>query len=447
VVEMSRYKITSVVDGFIAGFLRKKELLEKFADRIQIFDFDSIQPGLNWIIDKAVVFYKRYGSVPTLEFLMVELERENLSEDRKAVLAQLIERLYSLSEDEISYKVDLFRDEMVRLLLSSFLPQLTKRIEGENVMRIVEELNKFVVDVRGFYAKESVIDFGKTFADREQRRRLLLRERVMRTGIRDLDEQVRITYRSVTAFLAPYKRYKSITLTNMGWAALVQGFNVLHVNYEGRQELWEARYDARFADMDFNKVFYMRRSESDQQRLEAVARMIDSWKQRLFLMRGIAYVTSVDDILSVINDIERARGLYIDVVIIDYFQIMGASGIKFGEEEDWWYQHKIAWDLVRLANSGELGRIVIGALQTKMSAVTAESLRSDQSGRSIAYPQVLDNIIAINQTRDEHVEGIIRFSPVVIREGEIKKEHCKVEAELWKIKVAKEMDSLLDEVV
>jgi hypothetical protein len=126
---------------------------------------------------------------------------------------------------------------------------------------------------------------------------------------------------------------------------------------------------------------------------------------------------------------------------------MGASGLAFGKEEDWWYQHKVAWDLVRLANSGDIGRIVIGALQTKMSAVTAESLRSDQSGRSVAYPQVLDNIIAINQTRDERTEGVLRFSPIVIREGEIKKEHCRVEAELWKIKIAKEMDSLLEEIV
>jgi hypothetical protein len=246
----------------------------------------------------------------------------------------------------------------------------------------------------------------------------------------------------VTAFLAPFKRYKSITLTNVGWAALMQGFNVLHVNYEGRRELWEARYDARFADMDFDKVLYMRRSELDQARLEQVANMLARLPQRLFLVWGIPYTTGVDDIIALIKEIERERGLYIDVVVIDYFQIMGGAG-RLGDEEDWLAQHKICWDVVRLANYGENGRIVVGALQTRMSAVTAASLRSDQFSRSSAYPQVFDNVIAINQSKDERAEGVIRFSPLVIRDGEIKKEHCKVEAELWKIKIAREMDKLL----
>lgn len=126
---------------------------------------------------------------------------------------------------------------------------------------------------------------------------------------------------------------------------------------------------------------------------------------------------------------------------------MGSTGRLLKGDEDWLIQGNIAWDLVKLANKVGDERIVVGALQTKMSGLSASSLKSEHSGRSIIFPQAIDFLIAINQTPDEQKEGVIRFSPLFIRDGEIKKEHVKVEAELWKIKIAREADKLLERIL
>lgn len=441
-----KYKLDTLAKGFLAGFIRDRKLLSKFANKISIFDFDSILPGLNWFVENAVEFWLKYRETPTKEFFINKLNTSNFDETRKTLLVKIIDEIFMMPEKEITYRVDLFKEEMIRLLLKDGLDLASQQL-NTSTEKVIATLNSILSDVSLLRTDENIIDFGASFEEREVRRIELKKGgRVLRTGIKDLDSQVRMTYRSVTAFLAPFKRYKSITLTNLGWGALLQGFNVLHVNYEGRVEMWEARYDARFTDIDFEKILFMWRSEEEEERIRRTMERVNSWKQRLFLVRGIPYVDGVNEIKAWIDDIYREKGLYIDVVIIDYFQIMGTA-LRLGDEEDWKFQHRIAWDLVSLAGYGEHGRIVIGALQTKMSALSVESLRSDQTGRSVAYPQVLDNIIAINQTPDERVEGIIRFSPLIIREGEVRKTDCKVQSELWKIKVAKEMDALWEEVI
>jgi hypothetical protein len=292
-------------------------------------------------------------------------------------------------------------------------------------------------------------DLVGEFVKREEERGLKKDNKRLFLGIKDLDDQLEIIPGTITAFLAPFKRYKSITLTHVGWAALMQGFNVFHINYEGRREMWEARYDARLTDVDYKKIISKEiRTPEDQQRIETIYNILSKLKQRLFLAYGDPYKTNVDDIERMIEKIENDIGARIDVVIIDYFQIMGSSMMKVLKgEDDWLMQGNIAWDLVRLARNPEYERIIVGALQTKMTGLSASSIKSQHSGRSIIFPQAIDNLIAINQTEDEFREGVIRFSPLFIREGEIKKEHCKVEAELWKIKIAKEADKLWNKIL
>lgn len=443
-------RLLEVAKEFIAKFIRDKNFLSRFSSEVVMFDFDSILPGLNWVIEVATDFYSKYQAGPPLDYFLSVLRDSNFSEDRKVILERLLNELFSIDLEKVVYRVDEFRDEMARILLKTFWSELGEMISGGKVKEAIKGINALFSKVSALYKGDvDIEDFGRSWKEREKRREALLKQsRVLKLGIKDFDEQVRMAYRTVTAFLAPFKRYKSITLTNVGWAALLQRMNVLHVNYEGRREMVEARYDSRFSDLDFEKIMYMRRTDEEQRRFESIMNMVDSWKQRLFIVWGVPYVTSVKDIKGVIDMVENLYNIYVDVVIIDYFQIMGTSaGVAISDEEDWRYQHRVAWDLVDLANYGEKGRIVVGALQTKMYAVTAETLRADHSGRSVAYPQVIDNLIAINQTPDEREEGIIRLSPLILRDGEIKKAHCKVESMLWRMKIAKEMDSLWEEVI
>ncbi len=447
-----KFKIIDIAIGFLAGFLRNEQIFKKFVNKIDLFDFDSIQQGLNFIIEKAKAHYCQYKMLAPRGFYDFEIDKSLFDEDTKKILFKIIDEIFNFDLQRNVFFVDAFRDEMVKMFLKSYFNGINEKIEqAQDIQGLVTDLMRTIREAEKFYHTEEIWDYAATFAEREAERNMRKNNpayiKILRTGIKELDAQIMMVPRTITAFLAPYKRYKSITLTHIGWAALLQGFNVLHIHYEGRKEMWEARYDARFTNLDYTKIVNMIRTEEEEERVQRIMSRVNSWKQRLFLAKGIAHQTNVDDIMIQIENIYLEHGIKIDVVIIDYFQIMGPSSVRmFKGEDDWLIQGNIAWDLVRLANCDDTGKIVVGALQSRISGISAKTLRSEHSGRSIIYQQAIDNLIAINQTEDEYREGIIRYSPLFIRDGEIKKEHCKVESEMWKIKIAKEADALWEEV-
>ena len=67
---------------------------------------------------------------------------------------------------------------------------------------------------------------------------------VLKTGMDKLDEQVRMADGTVTVFLAPWKKYKSITLSNIAALGVAQKFNTLMIHFEGKKILWESRFDS-----------------------------------------------------------------------------------------------------------------------------------------------------------------------------------------------------------
>lgn len=442
-----KVKLLYLSKFFIAAFLRDANIFRKFMNKIALFDFDSIQKGLNVLFSCAIDFFKQYNKLPDKDVLILLIDDKSLSEDNKKVLVSIINEVYQLDFQNQKYLVDLFRKEMAKMLFQALKEIDFETDEIDQEIGYIKKILKEIADIKMDDEYWSLIDtFDKREQIRQQRKENPQLQKYLKLGIKDLDEQCKIVPGTITAFLAPFKRYKSLTLTHVGWASLLQGYNVLHIHFEGNREMWESRYDARFTEVDYNKIVSYMRTDKDQQQITRVFEKLKKWKHKLFLMRGFPYKTNVDDIERVIEQIKIEFDIDINVIIIDYFQIMGGSNQRLLKgDEDWLIQGNIAWDLVRLANKGN--RIVVGALQTKMSGLSVSSLKSEHLSRSIIYNQAIDNLIAINQTVDEFNEGVIRFSPLFIRDGEIKKEHCKVQSELWKIKIAKEADILWEMIL
>ncbi|MBS7252261.1 MAG: hypothetical protein KIH08_16990, partial [Candidatus Freyarchaeota archaeon] len=370
-----RWNVKNVYKGFLAHFVRNKEVLRRFLDVVSRFDFDGFQKGLNVLVGGVVDFYKKYRDVPPREFLVAVVEGVE-DEGMREVLRRIVDEVYKVDLDSTRYTVDAFRDECVRLILKSGFEEGLKGVgvRGSSLVDIVRETGKMYHEIMNLYSEVEVWDLIGTFKERERERKEVLNnpslDPVLTLGIKDLDDQVKIKYRTITAFLAPFKRYKSITLTHVGWAAFLQGFNVLHVNFEGRREMWESRYDARFLDMSHERVVSGLRSEEDERRIQLIMDRLSSSGNKIFLARGYPNKTNTEDIMRLIEFLELNYQIYMDVVVIDYFQVLGTLGGYFWEDQDWRFMARIAWDLVVLANFGVKGRMVVGALQTKESGIS-----------------------------------------------------------------------------
>lgn len=258
----------------------------------------------------------------------------------------------------------------------------------------------------------------------------------MKTGISLLDEQVTMTEGTVTVFVAPWKRYKSILLTNIGAAALAQGKSVFHVHYEGRKQLWEMRYDSCLSGVAYSRL-YSQMSESEREKIEKVYAKLGVGNTHLYFMGATPGSAGLVEIMSELEGLKR-QGINFDVVVIDYLNLMKSSR---GHEEDWKEQGQIAWDLVKLS---QRGYTVVTAVQAKMEAATREVLKENDLGRSVVIAQATTSLIAINQNPTEKEQGCIRLSPLNLREKEITKKIIPLEMCLWKMRISREVDAFLN---
>jgi len=261
-------------------------------------------------------------------------------------------------------------------------------------------------------------------------------QRVLKTGISLLDEKLKMSDGTLTVFCAPWKRYKSILLTNIGAAALAQGLSVFHVNYEGKKTIWETRYDACLSGVAISRL-YAQLSEAERSRIVQVYKNLEKKNARLYLMGGLPQSIGYLEINAELESLKK-QGIEFDVIIVDYLNLMKPSK---SSAEDWKEQGQSAWDLVSFARRGY---ITVTAVQAKMEAATRELLKVNDMGRSVVIAQACSSMVAINQNQTEKEQGCIRLSPLAFREGEITKSSIPVEMCLWKMRISRELDKILN---
>lgn len=317
----------------------------------------------------------------------------------------------------------------------------------KNAAKTLEIASDSINRSRSILANSAIYDYATNWSEREMKRKkdkeLSEINVVVELGIKDFDEQVKIIPGTVTGFVAPFKKYKSIVLNHVGFSALLKGYNVLHVTLENTVEMTSDRYDARFSGISYNKICSANKTVQESEQFNKILGRIDSWPNRLKVFAGQAYKTTVLDIEAQIEHLESNR-FSVDVVILDYGNIFAPS-IK--KKEDYDDQNQITWDMQAIAKKGSRPRAVITAFQANREALQEDSVKQHQIGKSIGIIQALDSAVAINQTEEEKAIDIIRLSPLVLRNGPIMKSDCELNSDLSRMCISKETDALWDKVI
>jgi len=259
------------------------------------------------------------------------------------------------------------------------------------------------------------------------------------TGISGLDLQFVLRGSLIVNFLAPYKRYKSIFLNSLGFAALLQGFNVLHVTLENAYSLTADRYDTMFSLVTYDRVCgaYLTQAELDNMR--NMFAWMKSWDNRLKIVKGKATETTTKDIFAELERLKRTEGFVPDIIIVDYLNILADS--KHNKEERM-AQTQVVWDLKSVADTYRCP--IITASQAKSEAAVAERMSMDHQGKSVGIAQAVDLTIAINQTPQERDGGIIVLSPLVSRAEPITIPEVVLDSDLSRMLVSRSLPELWD---
>lgn len=257
------------------------------------------------------------------------------------------------------------------------------------------------------------------------------------TGIVGLDQQFIIKAPMLVDFLAPFKRYKSIILSAMGYAALLQGFNVLHVVFENTYELTADRYDAMFSQLDYSRVSNLLLTEEEKIFMDRQFRWMQSWQSRLKVVKCRSESTTVSDVEEAIERLYNSEGFKADVEVWDYINIISPSKAT---KDDWKNQSRVVWDVKDHAE--QYGVAIFVASQAKQEGVMANRLQLDHRGKSIGISQALNLSIAIDQNEHEKRDGIIVLSPMFSREFPIKIPEIVLDSDLAKMVISREIQRL-----
>lgn len=387
---------------------------------------------------------ERQWKAPVWDFLDQEMLNIKDVEERNKYRAQL----WHLYIRPLTFLED--ASEKFRAYISYCIVNTTMRssMEGftqtSRVDYLLDSLSKGVSEARLVVQgrKLRVVDYVDNYNERMERRKVArdnpnLNPRLM-TGIRGLDVQFVIKAPMVVDFIAPFKRYKSIFLNAVGYALLLQGFNVLHVTYENSEEMTMGRYDAMFSELNYQRISNLLLTQEEKDNLDRTFSWMKTWSNRLKIVKATAEETTVMDVEAEVERFRDQEGWSPDVEVWDYLNIIAPSVRYKGEERR--EQKQIVWDLKRHAEKFNVA--IFEASQANMSGVKADRLSLEHRGLSIDISRALDLCIAIDQTDEERDEGIIVLSPQFARDGSITIPEIVLDSDLARMSVSRELHRL-----
>jgi hypothetical protein len=430
----------------LAGFLQgHKEVIDSNILLYLNSRFFST-PTFSWVAEKVC----KYSSFPiSKDYLRIQLEEQFEGDDLEKHV-QVVLSLYERNLTFVPETLTKFKDYIAfQIVTSTVKSAIESRQRTRSSGFWLNDIESGVYEARSVWEGRGLetVDFASSFLEREKVRKsrrdnpeIFAR---LRLGIEDFDSQIMMSKGTVTGFLAPFKKFKSVMLCACGFASLLQGFNTLHVVYENTVEMTSNRYDSMFSGLSYDRVVNYLKTTEEKSRINELMDRIDGWPNRLKIVKAIPYKTTVQDIELRVRSLEAEEGFFPDVEIYDYLNLIGPSK-SFPEER--LRNEQATWDLQNHSKVQGSEKIVVTASQAKVEALSVSRLDASHQGKSIGISQAMDSTVAINQTVEEHRDGLIVLCPLYLRDGNITKEEIVLRSDISRMCVSREMNDLWKEV-
>jgi replicative DNA helicase len=233
------------------------------------------------------------------------------------------------------------------------------------------------------------------------------KEEKLTTGFASLDSCLNYggpTRRDTLCYLAPTGVGKSITLNHTGIANIRRRKNVLHVTCEMPKLQVGYRYLGGFTELRI------------RDRLTHKLRIIDclravkaTYGAELILAEYPPDEISVDTVHALLDVLRRVHGIIMDVVIIDYLELMIPRKAS-GREDEYLRQKRVSTEFARLAvkenvfgvTASQSNRSGMDPLNTKGGDNVIEL---NKMAESFGKAMPLSYVVTINQTKQEYESG------------------------------------------
>jgi len=441
-------------EQLIAGVVQNNPVVMGSGIYEELEDWHFSIPDYQWLIRDL----RAEGRVLPKPLLIEKIHQTFQKVDDRDRALMVLTRLYDLPltfpEDAASSFRKFLAFQTATAAVRKFFEkyQTTKNVEL-SIRDLTEGLSKsaYLVEKKN----TAVFDYAAGWEQREADRKHLrdnpdLSPR-LRLGIARFDAQVKMKVGTVTNFLAPMKRYKSVMLTSAAYAGILQGFNVFLAVLENTPELTMNRLDSMFTQINYDRIVNYLKSPSEKKFADDLFRRIDSWPQRLKIIKGEPKRTGVVELDRELKSLSR-DGFVAELGVYDYANLMKPS---VGQSDDHLGQTQVIWDMQNSAKQNN--RIIVTASQANVAGAGVDKdgkpikLREDMQGKALGISQAVDNSIAINIELgqvDEHGRANpaqIILSILFMRDGKITEPDIRLLSEVDRMCLDRGMRELWSE--
>jgi replicative DNA helicase len=372
----------------------------------------AAQPPLQRIAQALVEYYDTYRTRPTDAIFsqLVADACERLQDTERAVVTREAEIVASLAPPT---DVEFLRNTVKQAVERRAMERAVKEVQRMIDARTFEPDTARELIARAFSPIELNADRRVNYlADAEARLASWRRgdemgERIS-TGFPRLDDALRggPTRREVFYFLAPPKGAKTAALLNVAAAALRRQYGVYVATFEMQAIRMALRVDRLLSRQNRDELFddqdVLRRALDGLRATGAAELYIDEFPPQM--------PNSVAEVRRRILEIRRAGGV-VDVVILDYLNIMGAAR---DEREKRHELPRISREISALAR--ELNVLIWCAALVNRAAVNKSVIRKTDIAEAFEVIAVADGVVAICADPDMVRGGTRRFYVAAARE-------------------------------
>lgn len=375
----------------------KPEFVSTIIPYLDVRCFEKLESQI--IFSKIKEYFEKHSVIPTRGILADTLKKEMKVEDPFEEI--LIEINRKSNPREVPHVMNRLVDWARNKTLSKlYLPEALEQHEiGEYgyVEKILEEARKISEFNTNFWY---FFDNYKTLYDK-------LSEQKLTSGFETLDQALNEggpIRGDCLCFMAPTGTGKSIALCNTGTATVLRELNTLHVTMEMSTHKTALRYLGNFTNEWIRARFYPKTQARMTERLEE-AKL--NYGNRLVIVEYPPDDISVDQIHSNIDTLRRLKGINIDVVIIDYLELLLPRRTS-SRDDEYDKQKRVATELCRLAKKENV--LVVTAMQTNRGGNDIQGggekvVDLNKVAESYGKTMPMDYIVSINQSKEEYDAG------------------------------------------
>lgn len=381
-------------------------------------------PSLRWLAQKIVGYVREHGAGVSKDALAIELERDikigRLTATHRDAAKALVEAIDTPVKDRSYVKEELFRfikNQTVDRAIRSSIDHL----DSQDFESVDKELQK-VLDV------QLSLDGGLGhFFVRDRQIRRTRRKSYKFDGIATglfLDEKLKpkgIPPKSLTTIVAPSGVGKSGVLMFMARSAVVNSnAKVLYVTTELSEDVVCDRLDASFTGVSINML------EKERKTVSKKVRDLGAKYGEFLVVKEFPPATlTPSGLRAYIRQLERVS-FYPQAIYIDSADDMIPDPADRGRDRDGYEDAGAVWRGCRKL-SYDVRAPVATASQTQRGALNKEHVDWDQIADSAKKVMVSDVVVILQQTREEHRQGVGRFYIGKNRFGSAKSE--------WKVRL------------